>query len=213
MVSIGGMSAAASSILRKIEYRSIAGWDTDDHSAAWQAFLRSCREIRHEGKAFGRKAKFGGERHQWLSVCESLEAVSTPREYFEGNFTPLEVSDPQRPNGLFTGYYEPEAPGSRTKTAEFRVPIYRKPDDLVAFDPMQQKETGLYYGRLVGGGASPYQTRQEIEQGAIEGRGLEIVWLKDWADAFFIHIQGSGRVRLQDGSLVRLAYAAKSGGC
>lgn len=211
LVSISGMSAAASSILRKIEYRSIAGWDTDDHSAARQAFLRSCREIRQGGRAFGRLVKFGGERHQWISVCESLEGVSNPRAYFEGNFTPLIVSDPQRPNGLFTGYYEPEALGSRTKTVEFSVPIYRKPDDLVAFHPVQQKESGLNYGRLVGGRPIPYHTRREIEQGAIGGRGLEIVWLKDWADAFFIHIQGSGRVRLQDGSLVRLAYAAKSG--
>ena len=69
----------------------------------------------------------------------------------------------------------------------------------------------MKYGRSVDGKAAGYFTRKEIEQGALAGKGLEIAWLTDWADAFFIHIQGSGRVRLADGSLIRLAYAAKTG--
>ncbi len=211
VASISGMSAAAGSVLRKVEYGSIAGWTSDDHSEALRVLQRSCLEIQQEGRAFKRKVIYGGSRSHWLTVCHSLDEVSNPRAFFERNFTALEVSDQQRPDGLFTGYYEPEALGSRTKTPEFNVPIYRKPDDLVAFDPAQQGKAGLKYGRLVNTSPLPYHTRKEIEQGAIAGRSLEIVWLKDWADAFFIHIQGSGRVRLQDGSLVRLGYAAKSG--
>ena len=101
--------------------------------------------------------------------------------------------------------------GSRTPSEDHRVPILRRPDDLVGFDAAQEEATGLRYGRLVDGEPAPYFTRKEIEQGALEGRGLELVWLKDWADAFFIHIQGSGRVRLEDGGVVRLAYSLKSG--
>lgn len=210
-VFISAMTAAANTVLRKVEYQTIPGWHQDDHGEAWQAFLRSCQEIRDRGRAFGREVQYGGSRDQWLAVCEPPPVVSNPREYFEQKFTALEVNDLRRPGGLFTGYYEPEALGSRIKTPEFDVPIYAKPADLVTFDSVGQQETGLTYGRLVNASPTPYHTRKEIEQGAITGRGLEIVWLRDWADAFFIHIQGSGRVRLQDGSLVRLAYAAKSG--
>lgn len=206
-----GMSADTQPILRKIDYASIQGWSEDNHAAALQAFRRSCLEIVERGRAFRREVKFGGVRQQWSGVCKRVDEASQPRDFFEKNFTPLVVSDPARPEGMFTGYYEPEAPGSRTQSVGYPVPIYRKPDDLVAFDFAGQQETGLKYGRVIDGHPKPYSTRKEIEQGALARRGLEIVWLKDWADAFFIHIQGSGRIRLEDGSLVRLAYAAKSG--
>ena len=93
----------------------------------------------------------------------------------------------------------------------YHVPVYRRPSDLVAFSDDEQANTGLAYGRRVSGKALPYYSRKEIEQGLLDGQGLEIVWLRDWVDAFFIHIQGSGRVRLRDGSVLRLSYSAKSG--
>jgi membrane-bound lytic murein transglycosylase A len=137
--------------------------------------------------------------------------VTDARRFFEDHFTALSVADGESPEGLFTGYYEPELAGSRRPSTDYRVPILRRPDDLVGFDAAQEAATGLRYGRLVEGEPVPYFTRKEIEQGALEGRGLEIVWLKDWTGAFFIHIQGSGRVRLEDGGVVRLAYSLKSG--
>jgi membrane-bound lytic murein transglycosylase A len=81
----------------------------------------------------------------------------------------------------------------------------------VTFDAATEKRLNLKYGRLLQGKSGGYFTRREIEEGALQGRGLEIVWLKSWVDAFFIHVQGSGRIRFEDGSAMRLAYGAKSG--
>lgn len=201
-----------SSILSPVAFADIAGWAEDDHAAALAAFQRSCTEILAEGKAFNRSVSFGGSREQWLPTCRAAtDWKGEPRAFFEQFFKAFRVKDPARPEGLFTGYYEPEAEGSLVPSKTFRVPIYAKPDDLVAFDAKEQAQSGLSYGRIVDGKPSAYFTRKEIEQGALAGRKLEIVWLKDWVDAFFMHIQGSGRVRLTDGSLLRLAYAAKSG--
>jgi membrane-bound lytic murein transglycosylase A len=91
------------------------------------------------------------------------------------------------------------------------VPLYAKPSDLVPFDPDTEHRLGLRYGRYQNGIPQPYFTRREIEEGALAGKGLEIVWLRSWADAFFMQVQGSGRIKLPDGKVMRLAYAAKSG--
>jgi membrane-bound lytic murein transglycosylase A len=202
---------AAASTLEPVSFASLRGWKTDDLAAALSAFGRSCREISGEGRAFERPVAYGGKRSDWLEVCRKAETARDARQFFETEFTALLVRDPDRAEGLFTGYYEPEAEGSRTPSDDFTVPVYRKPDDLVAFDAEAEQASGLKYGRILNGRPAPYFTRKEIEQGALKHRGLEIAWLKDWADAFFIHIQGSGRIRLSDGTAIRLAYAGKSG--
>jgi membrane-bound lytic murein transglycosylase A len=203
---------AARAKLTPIAFRDIDGWAASRLDTALAAFKRSCAEIEMTGHAFGRSVEFGGERQDWLPACRAAEgADADPRKFFEEAFAAFTVTDTQRPEGLFTGYYEPEALGSRKPSTEFVVPIYARPADLASFDAAGEAQTGLRYGRLDGGTPKGYFTRREIEEGALADRSLEIVWLKDWADAFFIHIQGSGRVRLPDGSLVRLAYAAKSG--
>jgi membrane-bound lytic murein transglycosylase A len=112
------------------------------------------------------------------------------RAFFETEFRAFLVR-PATGAGFFTGYYEPEVIGSRMRTDRFTVPLYRPPDDLVE--------------------GAPYHDRQAIESGALKGRGLEIVWLESAIDAFFIHVQGSARVQLADGGLLRLSYAGKSG--
>jgi membrane-bound lytic murein transglycosylase A len=201
----------AQPILKKHDFADIAGWSEDNHAEALAAFQRSCVEIIATGHAFGRSVKFSGERSDWLQLCQSAQDTTNPRQFFEQNFTPLAVTDPVRPGGLFTGYFEPEAPGSFVKTKEFNVPIYRKPHDLTSLDADAEKRLGLKYGRVLNGEAEGYFTRAEIENGALKDRGLEIIWLRDWADAFFIHIQGSGRIRLPDGTALRLAYSAKTG--
>jgi len=208
---MAGIMTAAAAVLVPVPYGSLKGWAEDDHQAALVAFKRSCAEIQAEGRAFGRSVAYGGSREDWLPVCERAGHANDARRFFEQEFTALAVNDPVRPEGLFTGYYEPEAEGNRQRTAAYTVPIYARPADLVGFDKVTEDAVGLKYGRIAEGRPQGYFTRKEIEEGALEGRGLEIVWLKDWADAFFIHIQGSGRVRLPDGSAIRLAYAAKSG--
>lgn len=197
--------------LEAVAFDSIAGWKDDDHAQALAAFRRSCDEILNEGRAFRRDVRFGGRREHWLDICESAKATTDARRFFETGFTAFLVSDPALPDGLFTGYYEPVVDGSLQSSLEFPVPVYRPPPDLVAFDASEAAVSGLRYGRISGGKAVGYLTRREIEEGALRGQGLEILWLRDWADAFFIQVQGSGRVRLADGRQMRLSYAMKSG--
>jgi membrane-bound lytic murein transglycosylase A len=205
------MIANAQSILEPIPFSDIKGWSDDDHDAALLAFQKSCREIIDTGHGFERAVKFGGQHRDWLGVCEKSLRTKDAKHFFETEFTALRVKDPVRPEGLFTGYYEPEAEGSPTQKPGYDVPIYKKPSDLMGFDEATEKKLGLKYGRTVAGKPTAYFTRREIEDGALKGKGLELVWLKSWVDAFFIHVQGSGRVRFEDGSTMRLAYGAKTG--
>lgn len=212
LVPPAAMASAQSTYLSHVDFADLPGWRDDDHGAALAAFQLSCGAILERGGAFGREPAFGGEPDDWLAVCRrALTAQESPRMFFESEFVPMRVSDPERPAGLFTGYYEPEVEGSRTRGGPYQVPLYRRPGDLEAFDAAARAATGLAYGRRIGNEARRYHSRREIEEGVLAGQNLELVWLTDWADAFFLQIQGSGRVRLEDGSLMRLAFAAKSG--
>ncbi len=211
LVVLDAMPASPLQHVEPIGFSDIAGWPEDDHGAALATFRRSCAEIVADGRAFARPVVFGGEKRQWLPVCELAAKAIDGRDFFEQNFVPLRVSEVEKPEGLFTGYYEPEAEGSLTPSPDYPAAIYRKPPDLVSFSADAAGEGGLAYGRIVDGAPRPYFTRREIEEGALAGQGLEIVWLRSWVDAFFIHVQGSGRVRLGDGRIIRLAYGAKSG--
>jgi membrane-bound lytic murein transglycosylase A len=111
-----------------------------------------------------------------------------------------------------TGYFEPEILGSRTPLPGYDVPVYRKPPDLVEQDATTAQATGTpRRGRLVDGVIVPYFDRTEIENGALAGRGLEIAWAADTIDMFFLQIQGSGRLRLPDGGVMRIGYAGQNG--
>ena len=199
------------SVLTPIGFESIEAWASDNHQAALEAFQRSAQEIIFQGQGFKRQAAYGGQREDWLPVCHSALNTSAAREFFESEFEALRVADQARPEGLYTGYYEPEAQGSLIETPEFKVPIYAKPDDLIAFTADETAISNLTYGRRINGQPEHYFSRKEIEQGALKNRGLEICWLENWVDAFFMHIQGNGRVVLPNGQVIRLSYAAKNG--
>nr|WP_207186977.1 murein transglycosylase A [Rhodovulum imhoffii] len=129
-------------------------------------------------------------RPGWEQVCRQAEDEPNPRAFFELFFRPVQI-DGSRP-ALFTGYYEPVLEGARARTERFGFPIYRAPAELA--------------------GNRPWLTRKEIDEtGALEGRGLELAWLEDPVDVFFLQVQGSGRIRLRDGSLLRVAYADRNG--
>jgi membrane-bound lytic murein transglycosylase A len=206
-----GSGASAASSLERVSFADLEGWTHGDGAGALDAFRRSCQEIVAHGTGFSRQARFGGTRSAWLDTCRRALEAGDARHFFETRFRPYRVRDAERPEGLFTGYFEPEVEGSRTASACFNVPLYRRPPDLVSFPPDVRARSGLSYGRMIKGQAASYLTRREIEEGALARQGLEIVHLKDWADAFFIHVQGSGRIRLEDGSTMRLTYDAKSG--
>ena len=152
-------------------------------------------------------------------ACAAAKQISrrdntAARAFFERWFVPHLASAGRRAGGLFTGYYEPELNGSRVRSDRYAVPIYVKPSDLVSVD------LGLFRrslkgeriaGRLVDGRLTPYASRAEIEAGRLRGRELELVWVDDAVDAFFLHIQGSGRIALVGGGMLRIGYAASNG--
>ena len=127
--------------------------------------------------------------------------------------SPVEVR-PHEGGAFFTGYYEPIVAGSRQPSATFPTPLYAPPADLVEIDPDNPPpgiEPGYRFARKTAEGLVPYPDRGEIERGALRGQGLEIAFVADPVDAFYIHIQGSARLRLTEGGEMRVTYAAKTG--
>jgi membrane-bound lytic murein transglycosylase A len=197
--------------LRPVAFADLEDWPGPDLACAAWAFRRSAQEILQEGSGFRRSAAYGGEQADWLQLCQAALATADDQRFFESHFHPVRVQDATRPEGLFTGYYEPLLQGSLTPSPDYPVPVYAKPSDLLAFTPDETATTGLSYGRRLGGIALPYDTREQIENGALHGKTDVICWLSDWVDAFFMHVQGQGRVALADGRFIRLSYAGKTG--
>lgn len=128
------------------------------------------------------------DRHGWPPLCDLASQGQEARAFFETFFTPVLIEDGQEM--LFTGYFEPEIHGARRQGGPYQHPLYQMPNDL----------------------ESPWLTRREIEETrALEGQGLEIAWIDDPVDVFFLQVQGSGRVRLEDGSVIRVGYAGANG--
>lgn len=136
------------------------------------------------------------------------------KAWLEKRFVARTVS-PESPDGLLTGYFEPEFAGALSESPRYPIPLYRRPPDLVNIVPESERATTAsgysHMRRDASGALLPYPRRREIESGALSGRGLELVWLTDPVDAFILHVQGSGRIRLDDGRVVRLTYDGKNG--
>jgi membrane-bound lytic murein transglycosylase A len=198
-------------VLRRVAFRDMPGWPGDNLSTAAAAFRRSAAEILQTGSGFRRDAAFGGQREDWLRLCEIALSSSDDQAFFETHFMAFRVKDDDRPQGLFTGYYEPLLQGSLSPSSSLPVPVYARPADLVTFTDEEHEATGLSYGRRVNGKAQAYDTREQIETGSLAGKTEVICWVSDWVDAFFMHVQGQGRIALTDGSTIRLSYSGKTG--
>lgn len=181
--------------IETVNWTEMVGWADDDHAAAFATFLKSCKSIvrgtppRYEGQSFYAALKL---------VC--LRAVNAPprepaaaRHFFETNFRPMRIAPLGENNGLLTGYYEPVVEGSRVPNAKFTVPLYRMPPDPPNNEPRK------------------YYDRASIEQGALAGRNLELCWLKDTSDLLSAQMEGSVRVKLEDGTVLRLGYGGHNG--
>ncbi len=208
--------AAGATDLISLTFSDIPGWQGDDHAAAFAAFRRGASVLdRHPPKprALGiDAAALGHVLARAAALPESLPAEAA-RAFFETSFRPRAVMPPAG-HGFFTGYYEPEVTGSRTRTPEFTVPLLAQPEDLVEFDPARPPpglDPALRFARKTADGYAEYADRAAIMAGALDGQGLELAWLADPVDAFFIHIQGAARIRLADGQTMRVTYAAKTG--
>ncbi|MGZ9033783.1 MAG: murein transglycosylase A [Rhodospirillales bacterium] len=204
--------------LQPASFAALSGWTEDDHGQALLAFVASCsRQPGSNGiEAWQR---LGVSPETLAAVCAAAAAVphgdrEAARAFFEERFVPALASNNGKPEGLFTGYYEPELRGSKHRSGPFQVPIHRPPDNLVSIDlgAFRPEWNGQQLiGQLSGQKVVPVPARADIDRGALSGRDLELFWVDSAVDAFFLHIQGSGRVVLEDGRAVRVGFAGKNG--
>jgi peptidoglycan lytic transglycosylase A len=215
---IGHGSTRPSGLVRftPIDFANLPGWQASDSRAALASFARSCGAIAklpgdHPMGGVG----YAGMPGEWFEACNAIPHASPDenqaRAYFERWFTPLEVATSSP--ALFTGYYEPLLSASRTRTVRYNVPIYGRPGDLVSVDLSQFPHMPAHarvYGRVSGTELVPYATRAEIDNGGAASAPV-LLYVDDAVSAFFLNIQGSGRVRFEDGSVSRLSFAATNG--
>ena len=191
--------------LKTVSYADLPGWNQDDLRQAWPAFLASCAVLK--------------KYQNWKVLCSATTTVDVKklqavRLFFENFFTPYQVINLDgTAEGLMTGYYEPLLKGSRQRGGKYQSPLYRVPNDLLTIDLSalypELKNKNLR-GRLVAHKIVPYASRAEITQRNLLA-GQELVWLDNPMDAFFLQIQGSGKIQLPSGEMIRLSYADHNG--
>ena len=201
-----------------VDWADLDGWNGDDHAAAFAAFLTSCRTLDAKHR---RERELTAIPAALKEICErAREAIPLDedgaRKFFEDNFRPIRINRLGDTDGFLTGYYEPIIAGSRVPTGEFTAPLYRRPPNLVASGRRKLGDVfpskGVFVGRRVGRRKIvPYYTRAEIEDGALDGWHLEICYLHDQVDVLFAQIQGSARIRLEDGTILRVNYDSHNG--
>ena len=188
-----------------VEWSSLQNWASDNQSAAWEGFLMSCQKLNHD---------------QWQTVCHLAKQTgklsdSEVREFFESNFDVRPIyAEGGVTEGLITGYYEPLLEGSWERSEEFRYPLYGVPQDLLIVDLgsiYPELKNMRLRGKLDGNKVVPYYDRAQLDDDQNLLQGTEILWVNSLVDVFFLHIQGSGRVQLTDGSTVAVGYAEQNG--
>jgi membrane-bound lytic murein transglycosylase A len=206
-VAAGAATAAAAGI---VAGPAVERLPIDDAGAAraLAAFRTSCPSLVRRTDASGLTR---GE--DWRAACDAARSTGDrdAARFFATWFEAVQVGDGK---AFATGYYEPEIAGSRTRRSGYDVPIYGRPNDLVDVDLGTFSDAlkgKSIRGRVEGTNLVPYHDRTAIEQGALRGRGLEIAWAADPVELFFLQIQGSGRLRLPDGGVMRIGYASQNG--
>lgn len=182
-----------------MSFAALEGWQDGDHTIPFRTFRTACDKITDVAAdtAVGGWREAGapafGLGRDWSPICAAARNTreSEARAFFEEWFLPVSLSGAGEGETLFTAYFEPELNGSRVRGGAYQTPLYAKPDDIDSRDP--------------------YFHRAQINAGALSGRGLELFWIDDPVAAFFLEIQGSGRVRLPDGTVTRVGFAGKNG--
>ncbi|MEN9704211.1 MAG: hypothetical protein RLZZ393_90 [Pseudomonadota bacterium] len=209
VVSPAPLPAAPTPRYSRAEWGSVEGWHDDDLFVAWPAFVAGCAALK--------------TKPDWQSACAAAAQATvrdapSARRFFEAQFEAWRLAyDDERgqpaEQGLVTGYYEPMLNGARRPGGRFRTPLYGVPDDLLTVELSELYPTlkgERVRGRLQGRKVLPYYDRSSIDAApSVQGKAL--LWTDDAVDAFFLQVQGSGRVKLTDGSVVRLAYADQNG--
>ncbi|HET7061369.1 MAG TPA: murein transglycosylase A [Nitrosospira sp.] len=193
-------------VLQPAPWNAVVGWVEDDIQPAWDAFLRSCSVLKNQPL--------------WQETCTQASyfqgrSSDDLRQFFESRFVPHEVLNPDGSGeGLITGYYEPLLKGSRQPSRRYRHPIYTTPDELLVIDLgalYPELKNMRLRGRLQGRKVVPFYSRAEITSNPQSLKGKELLWVDDEVDLFFLQIQGSGRVQLEDGEIVRVGYSDQNG--
>ena len=194
----------AAPVMTPSTYAALPGWETDDLRQAWPAFAASCGVL--------------VRKEDWKPACTASRTVASGdstaiRRFFESWFVPNQIRMPDGADtGLITGYYEASLRGSRKKAGAYQSPLYRGPDDLLTLDlaaVYPEMKGKRVRGRLIGKKVVPYSSRAEIAQSGMPGK--ELLWVDDPVEAFFLEVQGSGRVQLDSGETVRVSYADQNG--
>ncbi len=207
-------------VLAPAGWDDLPGWRDDSAAAVLPALLKSCGHLaRLPGDHPVGTDGIGGTAADWVGPCAAARRLppgdsAAARAFFEARFRPWLATDNGKAAGLFTGYYEPELAGSRRQHDHFTVPLLARPRDLVTVDLGRLRPdlgSEQLAGRLVGNRLDPYPARAEIEAGALGALAQPLLWLDDPVDAHILQIQGSGRVRLEDGTILRVGVAATNG--
>ena len=196
--------------LEVTKWDALPGWIADDIRPSWDAFLQSCTVLRNQ--------------QLWKEICILADSIqrrdnTTLRQFFERHFVPYQVLNSNGGSeGLITGYYEPLLKGSRKPSKHYPYPLYTTPDELLIVDlsKIYPELKGLRLrGRLEGRRVVPYYSRSEIENDVSNGKsrlqGYELLWVEDAVELFFLQIQGSGRVEMENGEIVRVGYQEQNG--
>lgn len=195
----------------------LPGWRTDDPSPIVGG-LKDC--ARHIASVKSYKTGSLGLSCEDLAPALSAAVEQHPetapqaRLFFETHFQPFEIKTGDQGSGFVTAYYEPELEVSAHRSERYCHPIYKRPHDLIALDESNRPadlDPSFAFGRKTNGDIVEYPDRRSIDQGFLDGRGLEIAWARSRVDVFFMHIQGSARLRFEDGTMRRVTYAAKTG--
>lgn len=207
--------------LTRVEFTDLPGWADDHHAEAVPSFLRSCEKLAalSDGARVGVDGK-SGKAKQWRAACAAAAKLpagddAAARAFFEHEFRPYQAAGDAGTEGKFTGYYVQELHGSRTQHGKYKFPIYKRPPDLVEVDLedyLSDARGRKVWGKLDGGVVKPYPTRAEIRtKSLLANQGLELFWVDDEVDAIFLHVEGSGKIVLDDGSTVWIEFAGKNG--
>lgn len=204
-VPVGAATAVASGLVAGPPVASLPMTDVQA-AAARAAFARSCpgliRRVDTSGLTRGT---------DWQPACAAAAMGGDARAFFASHFEAVQVGDGK---AFATGYYEPEIRGSLDRRPGYDVPVYGRPTDLIDVDLGQFSETlkgKRVRGRVNGSNLVPYFDRTQIEEGALANRAPVIAWAADPVEMFFLQIQGSGRLRLPDGSVLRIGYDTQNG--
>ncbi|MBV9046261.1 MAG: murein transglycosylase A [Alphaproteobacteria bacterium] len=193
--------------LTPLKFADVPGWSEADPAKALAAFRRSCVKLR--AKAPDSPMGYAGTARDWQKTCDAADSAHNARAFFATNFTPYAIGG----DGLVTGYYEPLLNGSRTRHGKYQTPVYGVPEGLVSVDlgAFRDEWKGeKIAGRVQDGRLLPLPTRAEIDARPPSQTPV-LFWGDDREAVFFLHIQGSGRVWLDDGTILRVSYAGQNG--